>query len=65
MSYVTRTDPVPVAPRYIEPKWEQIRVRVVKPFCVGGRPLKVGTTVRLIKPDALGLIAQGKAALAS
>jgi hypothetical protein len=39
------------------------RVKVLRPFCVGGKPLAIGTTTTLPRADADSLVAIGKVQL--
>jgi hypothetical protein len=43
--------------------FEKIAVRVIKPFCVEGKPQAIGSTVRVERHVAVGLQSLGKAEL--
>ena len=43
--------------------FEKIAVRVMKPFCVEGKPQAIGSTVRVERHVAVGLQSLGKAEL--
>jgi hypothetical protein len=79
VSFITRTEPFEHARPYVEPKWDRVRVRVLRPFYwhaseyVAGRErplgpnrlLAVGEIIECIAPDASSLVALGRAEFAN
>ena len=61
MSWASRTDSPSPRLAYPLPAYSVVRVRLLRPLCFGGQRREAGEVVEVIEPDALDLVALGRA----